>query len=488
MITENILLLLNSDKFQELKAYYDETTLFNVIGAERNENRHSAFLRWFFSTDSSHGLGDKPLRLFLRLLATQKWGRQTFNGEVFDKVIAGNYELELLEPVEQEKYVGKVNTNANNAKDRIDLWMVIGLTYEVDGEQKSCAFPVVIENKIYAKEGADQTKRYYEAMVEYCAAKGEGYSPIGVLFSPDTSTAPTCSQFMIVTYQQLLTYVLEPAAALSMSPTDKTYLTAFIRNLGRPAEAASRDFSALAISKQERKLTIRLYEEHSELFNQALVAAFPGCVVRDIFGKEEYQRFEDGIDEEDAKLLREVWNGNEEIFKAVIYQHFVGKNQELGKLFKGNNRDTTKYRVYWGEDNKEVFPGKRLSKAMTACAIFKAYLALHPQTTLEELRKAFPCKDTNAYYWDNYYADLFYPYLPDQVDEHGEQCLEFTAEKRRGEPSLARWDFYLREEQLLILGDGSMAMCVKMWRRGDFDRLMAHFQEKNEQITVEECL
>jgi hypothetical protein len=273
-----------------------------------------------------------------------------------------------------------------------------------------------------------------------------------------------------------------------MSPTDKTYLTAFIRNLGRPAEAASRDFSVLAISKQERKLTIRLYEEHSELFNQALVAAFPGCVVRDIFGKEEYQRFEDGIDEEDAKLLREVWNGNEEIFKAVIYQHFVGKNQELGKLFKGNNRDTTKYRVYWGEDNKEVFPGKRLSKAMTACAIFKAYLALHPQTTLEELRKAFPCKDTNAYYWDNYYADLFYPYLPDQVDEHGEQCLAFTAEKRMGEPSLARWDFYLREEQLLILGDGSMAMCVKMWRRGDFDRLMAHFQEMNEQITVKECL
>lgn len=57
----------------------------------------------------------------------------------------------------------------------------------------------------------------------------------------------------------------------------------------------------------------------------------------------------------------------------------------------------------YGTENKEVFAGKRLSKAMAACAIFKAYLALQPQTTLEVLREAFPCKDINAYYWDNYY-------------------------------------------------------------------------------------
>ena len=53
------------------------------------------------------------------------------------------------------------------------------------------------------------------------------------------------------------------------------------------------------------------------------------------------------------------------------------------QLFNGNNRDNSKYRVYYGKDYIEVFPGKRLSKAMTACAIFKAYLACRPQTTLE---------------------------------------------------------------------------------------------------------
>ena len=164
---------------------------------------------------------------------------------------------------------------------------------------------------------------------------------------------------------------------------------------------------------------------------------------------------------------------------------FVRKNI----FFKGNNRDTTKFRVFYGLGKKEEFPGKRLSKAMTACAIFKAYLALHPQSTLEELREAFPCKDINAYYWDNYYADLFYPYLTKQVNEHGEQCLEFTAKKRKGIESLARWDFYMKDDQLLPLENGTeKAMCVKMWRRGDFDRLIAHLQKMKEDIIAEECL
>lgn len=490
MIAEDILKLLNSETFQGLVSYYDETTLFNVIGAERSENRHSAFLRWFFSTDSSHGLGDKPLRLFLRLLATLDCGRQTFNEELYDKVIAGNYELELLEPIKTEQYVGKINANTKNIKDRIDLWMVISLTYEIDGEQKTHAFPIVIENKIYAKEGAEQTERYWKAMKKYCASKGKDYSPIGVMLLPDTKTKATCDQFANLTYQQLLTYVLEPVLAISMSPADKAYLTAFIRNLGRPSYNANRDFSVLAISKQENSLTSSLYDDHKDLFNQALFATFPGKVVRDILGTDEYQRIEDSIDEENVQLLREVWNGNEEIFKAVIYQHFDAKHKELGKLFKGNNRDTSKYKVYDASGN-EMYPGKRLSKAMTACAIFKAYLAHHPATKLVELQNAFPCADINNYYYENYYKDLFYPYDENSVNENGEIALSFTADKRNGIPSLAKWDFYLKEELLLPIENGRLkAMCVKMWRKGDFDRLIKHIEDKgfDEFIRIEECL
>lgn len=93
-LEQRVLTLLSSLPFQQLKAFYNQTTLFNVIGAERNENRHSAFLRWLFSPDSSHGLGTEPLKLFLRLVATLNWGQQTFGEVLYKKVLAGNFEIE----------------------------------------------------------------------------------------------------------------------------------------------------------------------------------------------------------------------------------------------------------------------------------------------------------------------------------------------------------------------------------------------------------
>jgi len=490
-INQSALALLSSKPFQELSAFYKQTTLFNVIGAERSENRHSAFLRWLLSPDSSHGLSTEPLKLFLRLIATLKWGQQTFGDVLYRKVLAGNYELELLAPIEVEKSVGKLEapTKKKN-KDRIDLWTVVCLTYEEDGEEKKHAFPIVVENKIYSKEGKDQTNKYYAAMINYIDEKeketGLEYKPIGLLLSPDNQSAD-CDQFANMTYQQLLDHVLMPVSFMYMPAAECSFVKTYIHNLGRPSDNSNHDYTPLAISQEEKQLINEVQQLAGNLIDEMLVAVY-GSKMSPILGKEQFKELDKVGEEGDLRLLQELWDANEDVFKAVAYQKFADKKKDLAKLLKGNNRDTTKFRVFYGSGN-EVFPGKRLSKAMTACAIFKAYLALKPQTTLEELRNAFPCKDINAYYWDNYYADLFYPYLPDQVDDNGAQCLEFTAKKRKGVKSLACWDFYMKDDQLLPLANGTeKAMCVKMWRRGDFDRLIDHLQEMKEAITVEECL
>ena len=493
-----ILCLLNSKAFQELKSFYEETTIFNVIGAERSETRHSAFLSWLFSPDSSHGLGTEPLKLFLRLVATLKWGRQIFDGSLYTKVLAGNYELELLEPIELEKNVGKLSDGKGQDKDRIDVWMVAGLTYEDNGEIRQKAFPIVIENKIYAKEGGPkkgsalwQTERYYNAMNDYCAAQQKSpdiiYKPIGVMLSPKETDTAHSEQFTNLTYQQLLKYVLEPVAAMAMQDADKEFINAYIRNLSKPSVSGTHVYSVLAISEQERELINKLYEVDEDLFQQALIATY-GNQAKSILGKDIFIQLEDSIGE-NAVLLRELWDGNEDIFRAVIYQQFPDQAKTLEKLFKTSNCDSSKYRVYFGED--EIFPDRRLSKSMAACAIFKAYLKQYPETTLENLQKAFPCIDINEYYYDNYYKELFYIYDDTCVDEHGEIALSFTADKRMNVPSLAKWDFYLNDAQLLPIKNGTeKAMCVKMWRKGDFDRLIDYVQKKDYSsfITIEECL
>lgn len=476
-IEQRVLSLLSSKAFAQLKALYGQTTLFNVIGSERSENRHSAFLCWLLNPSSSHGLGTEPLKLFLRLVATLKLGPQTFGDVLYRKVLAGNYDLELMEPIEQEKNVGSHN------KDRIDIWMVACLTYEDDGQIMKRVVPIVIENKIYSSEGLYQTTRYQQAVMQYIISKkqetGLDYSSIGVLLSPD-GKAPQCGQFTSMTYQQLLDYVLTPVSIMKMPNQEHSFMETYIRNLGRASSASNHDYSPLAISSQERDLLEQLYKVDPDLFDRLVMAVY-GIKAEQAIGKSVI------IEEAEKLLMQELWDANEEVFKAVVFQHYKDKKAVFTELFKGNNRDNTKYRVYYGKDRTEVFPGKRLSKAMAACAVFKAYLACNPGTTLQQLRNAFPCEDINTYYWGNYYDDLFYP-VPEEVDDNGEPCLTFTAPKRKGQQSLATWDFNLSKERILHLANKEEAMCVKLWRKGDFDRLTAHVEKNFPDIFVEECL
>ena len=108
-----ILNLINSIEFQELNSYYNEKTIFGALNVERNENRHSAFIAWWLNPKSEHGLGDAPLKLFLRLVATKEWGESIFkqNDKVdfYSRVLAGDYNITIREDFELEKSVGKLS-------------------------------------------------------------------------------------------------------------------------------------------------------------------------------------------------------------------------------------------------------------------------------------------------------------------------------------------------------------------------------------------
>ena len=429
-----ILKLVNSPEFQALKSYCSEKTMI-----ESNESCHSAFVAWLLNPKSEHGLVDAPLKLFLRLAATRGWGEATFgvdgfDGAFYNRVLAGNYNVELLEDIEVEK-------------DGIDIWTVLDLSYEEDDKVDRRIIPVVIENKISGNEGKGLTERYLNAVTSYPRVDGVELMPMGILLTEEP-TQPSCNQFDNITYQEMLTYVVEP----------------FVSNKGLQ----------------------HLVDDNREVFDTAFSVLYRPSVVEQIIGKD--SKVLDTTDKE-ASLLRMLWDANEAVFEAAIYHLYKEQHQEaLDKLFKSSNRGAGKYIV--SHKGRAIFPGKRLSKAMTACAIFKAYLEEYPATTLAELQKAFPCEELSDYYYDRYYSDLFYESNPDNIDCSGEQVLPYTAGKNIGSEALAKLDFYLDEEQLLPIENVTKkAMCVKIWRKGDFDKLINHVLAKGYDafITVEEC-
>ena len=419
-----ILKLVNSPEFQELKS-----------NAHNVEN-HRVSIGWWLNPKSEHGLGDAPLKLFLRLAATKSLGKATFGidgfeGALYSRVLAGNYNIQLLEDIETEK-------------DGIDIWAVLDLSYEEDGKIDRRIIPIVICNN----EGEDLTKRYLNAVIAYQRVEHAELSPMGILLSEEP-TEPSCSQFDNITYTELSAYVIEP----------------LMSNTGYD--------SALQ----------RLIDNHREIIDTAFASLYRPSVVEKIIDEAL-----DATDEE-TNILRMLWDANEEVFEAAIYHLYKEQHQAtLDRLFKSSKEYAAKYIV--SHNGKEIFPGKQLSKAMTACAIIKAYLEEYPATTLTELQKAFPCEALSDYYYDRYYNDLFYESNPNNIDCSGEQVLPRTGGRNIGSEVLAKWDFYVEDELLLPIENGTKrAMCVKIWRKNDFGKLISHVHEKgyDKFITIKEC-
>ena len=62
-MTQQLILDFNKKpEYQRLYAYYLQNTIFDVLGIQRNEARHSSFLAWLLNPDASHMLKEMPLR------------------------------------------------------------------------------------------------------------------------------------------------------------------------------------------------------------------------------------------------------------------------------------------------------------------------------------------------------------------------------------------------------------------------------------------
>ena len=87
----------------------------------------------------------------------------------------------------------------------------------------------------------------------------------------------------------------------------------------------------------------------------------------------------------------------------------------------------------------------------TALGIVHAYMLMYPQTTLEDLRKAFP----NELNPDKGTNENFIP-----AEEKGTE---------------ANWDGYFKaDEEILTMGDSSKVSVVKMWTKPSLERIVNH--------------
>lgn len=163
-----------TELFERLKAGYreveaqrriladqDEPTfnVFKVLGVSDYEVRtHSAFLKTLLDPEGSHEQGTLFLERFLEY-CSNKYSSPAADGS---KIQFPNIET----PLNPESWKVKVEDPVDQGRFDIVL--------------RSPELLCVIENKIYASEGEDQLRRYWEAMQQ--EQKNVGYSEIALVF------------------------------------------------------------------------------------------------------------------------------------------------------------------------------------------------------------------------------------------------------------------------------------------------------------------
>lgn len=267
---------------RRLREYYAADNIWRTLRIERDENRHSAFLSWLLEKDAFQD--NSPLSMFLNLIVRRKDNEDSDFQELKKAVLLGRIQFRSVH-FSVEKVISALSQIRFN--DRIDIYAECGIS-GVNGFTK---LEIFIENKIDATEGKSkvngtivnctpeeenykklkQTRRYYYACSKLYKMRLAPFDPDRTIqlfvFLTSRTQDPAEKQFVTISYQDLVEYVLEPYMSKEDIDTHTSMaVNDYLRILGNPINK----MSTMATTAEEKELLLDFYKRNEDLFKRAL--------------------------------------------------------------------------------------------------------------------------------------------------------------------------------------------------------------------------
>lgn len=285
---EELLINYNIDsKNIAIKNYYETDNLWKTLRIERDENKHSAFLAWLFRQAAR--TYNSPMVNFLNLLVRQASDEQLSKHgmkELRRAILSQSLVVKNVE-IRTEKQICQLSNIRYT--DRLDLFFEC----DIIGVESYNKLEIILENKIDSTEGGSkiqskvanptqeeiaytkkkQTERYYYACSKECGNRNDAFNPgktlqLFVFLTSQDSQQPVDNNFIKVSYQNLVDYILEPYSKQEdVDEHTKMSINEYLRILGNPY---NNNMSTMAITSEERELLIDFYQRNEVLFKKAV--------------------------------------------------------------------------------------------------------------------------------------------------------------------------------------------------------------------------
>ena len=259
------IMLLKIIKSKEYIDYnkFHEGNIFSITKTSRLEHMHSNFIAWLLDSHSNHGLSDYAIKQFIAVLyiaknkESNKFSRRTKEIDKFIPFIQFDSSLSLDSKADRE-----VTFKIGSKKRSIDILIKVVIESKI--------LPIVIENKVDSSEHDDQTNDYFDYSEKEFVDELKYYKPIYIYLTPEyNSSKPKNVNFIILKYQDLLDYVLEPSLIKSSDGRTKNNILSYIRCLSYQSDN-EKGGNAMATSKEEREILENFYTKNQNLINSII--------------------------------------------------------------------------------------------------------------------------------------------------------------------------------------------------------------------------
>jgi len=241
----NQVAIINKKNIEILDATGGRFNMFRVFGVNHYENTHSAIIAELLNPSGTHGLTSKFLECFIEIL-----------GDYF-----------TIEKFNSEK--ARIHIEHSTEEGRIDILII-------DNQKKS----IIIENKIYANDQAEQLKRYNRYAQKY----ENGYQILYLtLFGSNASEQSGGGvTYLSISYKDHIINWLEKCVAISSRfPTVRETIIQYINHLkqltNQDMNAKNKEEITEVLSKIENlRAAQAIYQNYSATFEYVIADCFNG--------------------------------------------------------------------------------------------------------------------------------------------------------------------------------------------------------------------
>jgi len=257
IFTERLLNLISEPQFIKFENILSEPNFFKIVGRAHYERWHSCFLGWLLDPGGSHLLDQYTLLRFLLLLLDERCLKSKSHHKYLLLRILPTVEFYDVEVVPNEN----ISTEASiNGVGRFDIF--ISAKYKgIDNYEGR--LNCLIELKIDTNPDSHQAKKYADWLID----NHETDENLLVYLTPNLSRSSQntigderwyCMDYQLLNDKFLLPLIDHP----NLNEKVKPFIIQYIKNLKIRYKGIK-----MAITDEEKKMAIALYEKYSDIFD-----------------------------------------------------------------------------------------------------------------------------------------------------------------------------------------------------------------------------